>query len=96
MLAAHMDEIGLLVKNVTKEGFLNFIKVGGIYDRIFLGQCGIIKTKKKDILGIIGAKPPHLQKEEDKNKPVKYEDMFIDIGARSKEETEKWWRLEIL
>ena len=89
MLSAHMDEIGLLVKNITKEGFLNFIKVGGIDDRILLGQRVIIKAKKKDILGIIGAKPPHLQKEEEKNKPIKYEDMFIDIGAKSKEEAEK-------
>ena len=89
MLAAHMDEIGLMVKHITKEGFLYFIKVGGIDDRILPAQRVVVKAKNGDCLGIIGAKPPHLQKEEDKKKPLKYEDMFIDIGANSKEEAEK-------
>ncbi len=89
MLAAHMDEIGLIVKHISKEGYLYFIKVGGIDDRILPAQRVIIKAKKGDLLGIIGAKPPHLQKEEDKKKPIKYEDMFIDIGCKSKEEAEK-------
>ena len=86
MLAAHMDEIGLMVKYISKEGYINFIKVGGIDDRILPGQRVVIKAKKGDILGIIGSKPPHLQKEEEKKQPVKYEDMFIDIGCKNKEE----------
>ncbi len=89
MLAAHMDEIGLMVKHITKEGFLYFIKVGGIDDRILPSQRVMVKAKNGNCLGIIGAKPPHLQKEEDKKKPLKYEDMFIDIGCNSKEEAEK-------
>lgn len=89
MLAAHMDEIGLVVKHITKEGYINFIKIGGIDDRILPGQRVIIKSKNADIRGIIGAKPPHLQKEEEKKQPLKYEDMFIDIGAKCKEEVEK-------
>lgn len=89
MLAAHMDEIGLLVKQITKEGYINFIKVGGIDDRILPGQRVIVKSKKADVLGVIGSKPPHLQKEEERKQTIKYEDMFIDIGARSKEEAEK-------
>jgi endoglucanase len=89
MLAAHMDEIGLLVKHISKEGYINFIKVGGIDDRILLDQRVVIKTPKGDILGIIGSKPPHLQKDEERKKVVKHEDMFIDIGASSKKEAEK-------
>ena len=89
MLAAHMDEVGLMVKHITKEGYLNFIKVGSIDDRILPAQRVIIKAKKGDCPGIIGTKPPHLQKEEDKKKPLRYEDMFIDIGCSSKEEAEK-------
>jgi endoglucanase len=89
MLCAHMDEIGLLVKYIAKDGYINFIKVGGIDDRILLGQRMIIKAKNGDVRGIIGAKPPHLQKEEERKRPVKYEDMFIDIGCKTKEETEK-------
>jgi len=93
MLAAHMDEIGFMVKHITKEGYIHFIKVGGIDDRVLPAQRVIIKAKKGDCIGIIGTKPPHLQKEEDKKKPLKYEDMFIDIGCSSIEETKK--RVEI-
>ena len=93
MLAAHMDEIGFMVKHITKEGYLNFIKVGGIDDRVLPAQRVVIKAKKGDCIGVIGTKPPHLQKEEDKKKPLKYEDMFIDIGCSSREEAKK--RVEI-
>lgn len=88
MLAAHMDEVGLMVKHITKEGFLNFIKIGGIDDRILLAQRVIIKGKNGDTFGIIGSKPPHLQKDEESKHRVKYEDMFIDIGCKTKEEAQ--------
>jgi len=93
MLAAHMDEIGFMVKHITKEGYLSFIKVGGIDDRILPGQRVVVKGKNGDSLGIIGAKPPHLQSEEDRKRPVKYEDMFIDIGAKDKKDALK--RVEV-
>lgn len=93
MLAAHMDEVGLLVKHISKEGFISFIKIGGIDDRILPAQRVIIKAKKGDVFGIIGSKPPHLQKEEDRKQPLKYENMFIDIGCQTKEEAQK--RLEV-
>ncbi|MFA5156757.1 MAG: M42 family metallopeptidase [Candidatus Omnitrophota bacterium] len=86
MLAAHMDEVGLMVKHISKDGYINFIKVGGVDDRILPGQRVVVKAKKGDVLGIIGSKPPHLQKEEEKKHPIKYEDMFIDIGCKNKEE----------
>lgn len=89
MLAGHMDEVGLLVKHINKNGFINFIKIGGIDDRILLGQEVVIKGKKGDVRGIIGLKPPHLQKDEERRKVVSYEDMFIDIGCQTKEEAEK-------
>jgi putative aminopeptidase FrvX len=89
MLTAHMDEIGLVVKHITQEGYLNFIKVGGIDDRVLLGQRVLIKAKKGNVVGIIGAKPPHLQKDEERKQPPKYEDMFIDIGAAGKKEAEQ-------
>ncbi|MFA6321103.1 MAG: M42 family metallopeptidase [Candidatus Omnitrophota bacterium] len=89
MLAAHMDEIGLMVKQITKEGYIHFIKIGGIDDRILPAQRVIVKAKKGDCFGIIGTKPPHLQKDEERKHPLKYEDMFIDIGCKNKEEAEK-------
>ena len=89
MIAAHMDEVGFMVKHITKEGYVNFIKIGGIDDRILPAQKVIIKAKKGDCFGIIGTKPPHLQKDEERKHPLKYEEMFIDIGCKNKEEAEK-------
>jgi len=93
MLAAHMDEVGFLVKHITKEGYLKFIKVGGIDDRVLYSQRVTIKSKRGDVTGIIGAKAPHLQKPEDRKKVVKHDELFIDIGAGSKKEAEK--RVEV-
>jgi len=86
MIAAHMDEIGLLVKFIEKNGFLRFVKIGGIDDRVLLQQRVIVKSKKGDVLGIIGAKPPHLQKEEERKKVIKHTELFIDIGAKDDKE----------
>jgi len=86
MLAAHMDEIGLLVKTITKEGFLRFSKIGGIDDRILPAQKVTVHTKNGGVyFGIIGSKPPHIQKEEDRRKILAFNDLFIDVGAESKE-----------
>ncbi len=89
MLAAHMDEVGFLVKHITKEGYLHFIEVGGIDDRILLSQRVVVKARKGDVPGIIGAKPPHLQQPDERKKVVKHEEMFIDIGAATKKDAEK-------
>jgi len=85
MLAAHMDEVGLMVKTISKEGFLQFAKMGGIDDRILLAQKVIVHTRKGPLHGIIGSKPPHIQKEEERKKIVAYDELFIDIGAESRE-----------
>ncbi|MBN2014968.1 MAG: M42 family metallopeptidase [Candidatus Altiarchaeota archaeon] len=89
MIAAHMDEIGLMVKHIDEKGFLNFIKIGGIDDRVLIDQRVNIRTKKGDICGIVGSKPPHLQKEEEKKKIVKHDELFIDIGAKDQREAQK-------
>ena len=89
MLAAHMDEIGLMVKNVTKGGFIQFTKIGGIDDRILIAQNVIIETAKRPIAGVIGSKPPHILKDEERKKAIEERDLFIDIGASSKEETKE-------
>jgi len=88
LIAAHIDEVGLMAKHISKEGFINFVKIGGIDDRVLLGQRVIIKSKKGDVLGIIGSKPPHLQKDEERKKVIEHTDLFIDIGCKSKEEAE--------
>ncbi|MEM0095578.1 MAG: M42 family metallopeptidase [Candidatus Bathyarchaeia archaeon] len=89
MLAAHMDEIGLFVKTISKEGFLQFAKIGGIDDRILLAQKVLVHTEKGPLHGIIGSKPPHIQKEEERKKVLTFDELFIDIGAESLEEARK-------
>jgi len=89
MLAAHMDEVGLLVKNITDKGFLQFAKIGGIDDRILIAQKVIVHTSKQDIPGIIGSKPPHIMKEEEKKKVVEADQLFIDVGAEDKKKAEE-------
>jgi putative aminopeptidase FrvX len=89
MLAAHMDEIGLMVKTISRQGFLQFTKLGGIDDRILLAQKVIVYTDKEALPGIIGAKPPHIQKEEERKKIITSDELFIDVGAQNQAEAKK-------
>ena len=79
MLAAHMDEIGLMVKDIEENGFIRFTNIGGIDPRTILGQ-EVIVHGIEDLFGVIGSKPPHLQDASEQNKAIKMEDMTIDIG----------------
>jgi putative aminopeptidase FrvX len=89
MIAAHMDEIGLMIKTITKDGFFQFSKMGGIDDRILPAQKVIIFTKKGAYSGIIGSKPPHIQKEEERKKIITHDNLFIDVGAENKDNATK-------
>ncbi|MFH0818174.1 MAG: M42 family metallopeptidase [Candidatus Micrarchaeota archaeon] len=90
MLGAHMDEVGLMVKTINEKGFLRFIKVGGIDDRTLPNQRVFVRTESgKYIDGVIGTKPPHMLREEDMKKPIEYRQMFIDIGAKDREDAFK-------
>lgn len=90
MIAAHMDEIGLMINHITKQGFLKFIPIGGWNPIILPGQRVLIRTKKGEyIRGVIGTKPPHIMKPEEAKQIPQIEDMFIDIGVSSREEAEK-------
>ena len=79
MIEGHIDEIGLMVSGIDKNGFISFVSVGGIDNRI-LPSSEVIVHGSKDIRGIIGAKPPHLQNAEESKKPMKIEDMSVDTG----------------
>ena len=89
MLAAHMDEIGLMVRFIDKKGFIKFSKIGGINDQMLLNQTVYIQTAKGNVTGVIGSKPPHKMKATERKKILEFEDMFIDIGASSKEDALK-------
>jgi endoglucanase len=79
MLAAHMDEIGLIVRKIDERGFLRFISIGGVDSKILLSQ-EVTVHGRRPIPGVIGSLPPHLLSEGDTDKAVKMEDMAVDVG----------------
>ncbi|HJJ81773.1 MAG TPA: M42 family metallopeptidase [Methanocorpusculum sp.] len=88
MLAAHMDEIGLMVQYIDEKGFIRFVGVGGWYNPVLVSQRVILHGEKGDILGVLGMKPPHVMEEADRKKPIELANLFIDVGAHSAEEVE--------
>jgi len=89
MLDAHMDEVGFLVRWIEKEGFLRISPLGGWDERLLLGHRVVIRARDGGkIKGIIGTTPPHILTQEERKKSVPLEDLFVDVGARSREEVE--------
>lgn len=88
LLAAHMDEVGLIITRATEDGFLKFDFVGGVDRRVALGKPVVLGPKKK-IPGVIGMKAIHMLSREDMKKVPKTEALYIDIGASSREEAEE-------
>lgn len=83
MLAGHLDEVGFMVRSITKEGYIKFLPLGGWWGHVVLGQRLIIKTRKGDVLGVVGSKPPHELRDEDRKKVLEIKDMYIDVGVTS-------------
>ena len=88
MLASHMDEIGLMVQFIDDKGFIKFAKIGGINDQMLMNQIVTIHTKNGEVTGVIGSKPPHVTTPEERKKVVESKEMFIDIGAKDKEDAQ--------
>ena len=86
MLAGHMDEIGFVVKLITDEGFIKFSPLGGWWGHVMLAQRVVIRTRKGDVTGVIGSKPPHVLDDEERKKVQEPKDMYIDVGATSSDE----------
>jgi endoglucanase len=89
MIAGHLDEIGFMVTQITEEGYVKFTPLGGWWGHVALAQRVIIKTSKGDILGVVGSKPPHILKEDERKKVLDIDDMFIDIGVTPKTDVKK-------
>jgi len=87
MLDAHMDEIGFMISYVEENGFLRFAPIGGWDARVFPAQQVEVRSREGGMhRGVIGASPPHIQTAEEQKQALKTEDLFVDVGARSKEE----------
>ena len=83
VVTGHLDEVGFMITQIDKNGFLKFQTVGGWWNQVMLAQRVTIVTRKGDMTGVIGSKPPHILSPEARKKPVEMKDMFIDIGASS-------------
>lgn len=87
LLAAHMDEVGLIIKKITDEGYLKFSAVGGIDRRVLLGKP--VRVGENALPGVIGLKAYHLVSAEEEKSVPKLEEFYIDIGAKDREEAER-------
>ncbi len=88
MVAAHLDEIGFITTHIDDDGFLKFHTLGGFDPKTLTAQRVIVHGKK-DLVGVMGVKPIHVMQPDERNKPVKIVDFFIDLGL-DKEEVEKY------
>lgn len=91
MLCAHMDEVGLIVTGIEDSGYLRFDCIGGIDRRVLIGKKVFVGEQKKP--GVTGIKAFHLVSREEEKRVPKVSDMYIDIGAGSRQEAEKLVRL---
>lgn len=90
MLSAHMDEVGLIATYITSDGYINFATVGGIDSKVIAGRSVRFSQSEKEVLGVVGLKAVHLLENDEKGKVPSVSQMYIDIGASSKEEAEKY------
>lgn len=88
MIAAHMDEIGFIVTHIDSQGFLRFHTIGGFDPKTLTAQRVLVHGKK-ELIGVMGSKPIHVMSADEKNKPAKTEEYFIDLGM-TKVEVEKY------
>lgn len=89
MLAGHVDEIGLMITHIDDKGFLSFATIGGWDPLMLIGQRVCVLSERGTVLGVIGRKPIHQLKNEESEKKIKPEDLWIDIGASSKKDALK-------
>jgi endoglucanase len=89
MLAGHVDEIALMINHIDDKGFLGFQAIGGIDASVLDGQRVQVQTESGPVAGVVGRRAIHLTDPEDRGKPLKLHELWIDIGAKNKKDAEK-------
>ena len=89
MLAGHCDEIGLMITHVDKEGYVYFAPIGGVDAGVLPGQKVEIHNERKSVLGVIGRKAIHLMEQDERGKPMKIKECWVDIGAKDRKDALK-------
>src|SRR6516225_2330324 len=92
-VVGHIDEIGLHVSHIDDDGYLRFGQVGGWDAGVLIGQRVRLRTRNGDVLGVIGRKPIHLLKDEDRKKVPELKELHIDIGAKDADEARQLVRI---
>jgi len=89
MLAGHCDQIGLMVNYIDDNGFIFFLPIGGIDPTVVPGSRVVVHTKHGPVEGVIGRKPIHVLKQEERGAKIELREMWVDIGSKGKKETEQ-------
>lgn len=89
MVVGHCDEIGFMVTDITENGFIKFLPLGGWWGHVALGQRVIVMGRKGPVLGVTGSTPPHILEQEQRKKVIDIRDMYIDVGVRGKSDIKK-------
>jgi len=93
LVMGHIDEIGLIVTHIDDDGYLWFGEVGGWDPQILVGQRVVIDTREGPVTGVVGKKPIHLLRAEDRKKVAEVRELHIDIGARDGEQARSMVRV---
>jgi putative aminopeptidase FrvX len=93
LVMGHIDEIGLIVTHIDDEGYLWFAPVGGWDAQILVGQRVVLATREGALRGVVGKKPIHLLREEDRKKVAEIRELHIDVGARDGEDARERVRI---
>lgn len=89
MLVGHCDEIGFMVSDITPEGFIKFLPLGGWWGHVALSQRVLVLGRKGPILGVTGSTPPHILEPDQRKKVLEVKDMYIDVGVHGKFDVKK-------
>ena len=93
MLMSHCDEVGLMISHIDEQGYLYFKEVGGINTNVLPSQRVLVEgNEDKDMVGIIGCKPIHLQGKSERSQEINPEDLWIDIAAQDRDDAQSEYR----
>ena len=89
LVGAHLDEIGWLVREITKDGYIKVFPLGGWWGHVMLAQRVVVHGSKGPVIGVIGSRPPHLLPDEERKKVIEPKETYIDIGVMGKVDIKK-------
>lgn len=89
LIPGHMDEIGFIITSIDEKGYLTFHELGGWFDQILPGMNIVVISKKGKVKGTIACKPPHVLDKEEREKAIRKEKMFIDVGCSNVDEVKE-------